>query len=290
LYFYTAFQLGIHSAFPLPELNALPDAPKDISISLRRIESSERQTPPNSSFAVGQVEGVGSYLFREGREIVVEPVRDADESVLRTTLLGPAMAVLLRQRGFAVLHASGIVSNGCAIAFLGQPRGGKSTLAEAFYARGYGVVTDDVLAIRADESGVWVFPGYPSIKLFPDISAFLGCDSSATHKVHSQTEKRAHCVSLRFPHELLPLLCMYVLAPGERNKIEPLTPGDAFLELVRNGRAVNLLRDRDSLGKHLQQTARLAKEVPIFRLRHRRVLCEIPDLVELIRENLARSN
>ena len=290
MYFYVAYQLGIHSAIVFPELAALPDAPKDISIRIRRIDSSERQTPRNCNFAVGEVEGVGSYVFRSGNEIIVEPAPGVEESILRTTLLGPAMAVLLRQRGFAVLHASGVVSNGCAIAFLGQPGWGKSTLAEVFYARGYGVITDDVLAVRIDESYVQVVPGYPSIKLFPDTSAFLGCEASATHRVHSQTEKRAHCVALGFPQGPLPLQRMYVLAGGERNEIEPLQPREVFLELVRNARAVNFLRDRDSLNAHLQQCVRLAKEVPTSRLRRRRVLSDIPDLVELIQEDLAQDN
>jgi hypothetical protein len=197
------------------------------------------------------------------------------------------MAVLLRQRGFAVLHASAIAINGGAIAFLGKSGWGKSTLAEAFYARGYGVVTDDVMAIHLDGVHPHVSPGSPSIKLFPDAADFFGCDVRGSRSVHSQTEKRAHCVALRFPQGSLPLRRMYVLAIGERNEITSLEPRDVFVELARNSRAVVLLRDAASRDAHLRQCAQLAAQVPVFRLSRRPALSALPDLVGLVEADLA---
>src|SRR5581483_5851310 len=165
-----------------------------------------------------------------------------------------------------------------AIAFLGQSGWGKSTLAGALYERGYSVITDDVMAVRVDDSYPHVLPGYPSIKLFPDTATFLGCDGSATHLVHSQTEKRAHSATLRFPDKPFPLQRMYVLAFGECNKITPLQPREVFMELVRNSRAASLLKDVDSLNAHLHQCARLAAEVPVFRLQRRPALSALPDV------------
>ena len=197
------------------------------------------------------------------------------------------MALLLRQRGFAVLHASGITVNGTAVVFLGQSGWGKSTLAQAFYVRGYSVVSDDVMAVRLDDNGAQVLPSYPSIKLFPNAACFLGCEGSALHKVHSQTEKRVHNVAMGFSKEAQPLKRMYMLAGGERNEIQVLQPQEVFGELVRNSRALTLLRDAESLKTHLRQCTRLAASVPAFRLRRRRDLTALPELVELIEKDLA---
>jgi len=83
---------------------------------------------------------------------------------------------------------------------------------------------------------------------------------------------------------------MYVLAGGDTDFIELLKPREIFPELVRNSRAATLLRDSDSLSAHLQQCAKLASAVPVFRLRRRRVLAAIPDLVKLIEKDVAQNN
>ena len=281
---YTAYEMGIRSEVPLPELMAGEPGTNGIAIGLRALDRSEQLAPRSSKYFVGETAGVGTFLVRDGREIIVDPAPGVDEALLRTILLGPIMAVLLRQRGLAVLHASGIAMNGGAIAFLGKSGCGKSTLAEAFYDRGYGVVTDDVLAIHLDETQPHVFPGYPSIKLFPDAAAFLGCDARGTRLVHSQTEKRAHSAALRFPQGSLPMRRMYVLAIGDSNELEPIDPREAFVDLVRNSRAVTLLTDSTSREEHLHQCAQLAEQVPAFRLRRRPVLSSLPDLVRLVAE------
>ena len=256
-------------------------------ISLRRLEHSEQGAARSSKLFVGETAGIGTFLVRDGQEIVVDASPGVDESLLRTILLGPIMAVLLRQRGLAVLHASAIAINDGAIAFLGASGWGKSTLAEAFYARGYGVVTDDVMAIRLDGAQPRVAPGSPSVKLFPDAAEFLGCDARDARRVHSQTEKRAHGVALRFPQGPLPLRRIYVLAIGERNEITPIEPREVFVELARNSRAVVLLTDSTSRSTHLHQCAQLAAQVPVLRLSRRPALSALPDLVGLVEADLA---
>jgi len=290
VFFYTAYKLGIYSQVPLQGLVAVADASEDVAIQLRRIDGFEQDATRNSAYFLGETTGVGMFLVRDGKEIIVDAIPEVDESLLSALLLGPIMAVLLRQRGFAVLHASSVATKGGAIAFLGDSGCGKSTLAEAFYTRGYGVITDDVMAVQINGRCHHVIPGYPSIKLFPHTALFLGCDTSATESVHSQTEKRMHSVALGFPRVPLPLCRMYVLAGGEVDSIEPLKPREIFPELVRNSRAASLLRDSDSRSAHLHQCAKLAAGVPVLRLRRRRVLSAIPDLVRLIEEDLAQNN
>jgi len=290
VFFYTAYNLGIHAQVPLQGLVAMVDAPQDITIDLGSLRTAEQNAPRNSNYFLGETPGVGVFLVRDGKKVVIEPSPGVDESLLGALLLGPIMAVLLRQRGFAVLHASSIATKAGAIAFLGDSGCGKSTLAEAFYRRGYGVITDDVMAVQINGRCHHVIPGYPSIKLFPHTALFLGCDTSATETVHSQTEKRMHSVASGFPQVPLPLCRMYVLAGGDTDFIELLKPREIFPELVRNSRAATLLRDSDSLSAHLQQCAKLASAVPVFRLRRRRVLAAIPDLVKLIEKDVAQNN
>ena len=289
MYFYTAYGLGIHSPIPLPGLVAVENLPKDVAIQLRKLDSSERGASRSRTYCLGEVAGIGTFLVRDGDKIIADPVPGVEESLLCNALLGPGMALLLRQRGMAVLHASGIAIGTAAVAFLGQARWGKSTLAETFYKQGYGVVTDDVMAVRVDGNYPQVIPAYPSVKLLPDAAAFLGCEASATHRVHAQAQKCAYSVVLGFPQGPLPLRRIYVLATGEDNKIEFLQPQEAFVELVRNSRAVSLLKDLDSRNAHLHHCSRLVATVPICLLKRRPVLTDLPEVVRLVEEDLAKS-
>jgi hypothetical protein len=289
LFFYTVYGLIIRSELPFPELEAIEQALEDVAICLHKLNDSEQSPNWGTACFLGETTGVGTFLVRNGDEIIVDPAPGVDELLLRTVILGPVLAVLLRQRGLTVLHASGIAINSGAVAFLGGSGWGKSTLAEAFYNHGYGVVTDDVMAVRVNGSYPKALPGYPSIKLYPHVATLLECDNDAKHLPLPQTEKRAYRVALRFSQKSLPLQRIYVLTVGECNEIEPLPPQEAFVELVRNSRAVSLLRDLDSRNTHLHQCSRLVAEVPICRLKRRPVLTDLPEVVRLIEEDLAKN-
>ena len=73
--------------------------------------------------------GVGACEVRDGREIAVDPAPGVDADLLSTYLLGPALGVLLHQRGGLVLHASAVTVGGGCVAFLADAGWGKSTLA-----------------------------------------------------------------------------------------------------------------------------------------------------------------
>jgi len=286
LFAYTAYGLGIRSEIPLPGLKITRNPPKDVFVLLRELSSIGRPETRTGSFVLGETPGVATFLVRDGKEIIVAPAPTVDKFLLSTILLGPILAVLLRQRGLAVIHASAVVINGGAVAILGQSGWGKSTLATAFYKRGYGVITDDVMAVNVNGSRVKVLPGYPSIKLFPDSARFLECENSITHKLNSHSEKQAHSVESGFPQGALPLRRMYILSSGENNAIEPLQLQETFVELVRNARAITFLNDAQMLNTHLKQCSRLATEVPTFRLKRQPTLASLPEVVKMIEGHL----
>src|SRR5207245_2121597 len=109
---------------------------------------------------------VGAFQITAGREIIVEPASGVEARVLRLFLLGPALALLLVQRGLLVLHASAVEVAGRAIAFLGESGQGKSTTAAAFHACGHPVVADDVVAVQIEDGGPLIYPGLPQLNLW----------------------------------------------------------------------------------------------------------------------------
>lgn len=290
---YLAYGLGIRSALPLPEL--VPGgAATDVIVRLGRVdgvpaEARRQRCYARASATVAHLawQGVGVFRIRGGREILVEPAPEVEERVLRLFLLGPALALLLSQRGLLVLHASAVALDGGAIAFLGESGRGKSTTAAAFYARGHDVVADDVVAVQMERGCPVVFPGFPQLKLWPEVAACLGDAVETLAKLHPQRDKRGRRVTDQFSDRRLPLRALYILTEGPVLAVEPLRAQEAVIELVRHSYAAQLV---PSLGAaaHLLQCAGVAGAAPIRRLMRPPSLAQLPALVRTVTEDLAR--
>lgn len=292
MYCYTAYGLGICSALPLPEL--VPgEAVADVEIRLGRVDpflpeatrtgTGFRATAQEARFFY---EAVGTFLVRGGREIVLEPAPGVEERTLRLFILGPALAILLQQKGRLILHASAISISGGAVALLGGPGWGKSTLAAAIHSRGHGMVADDVTAIQIETISPMVFPGFPQLKLWPEAAVALGYPLETLPQLHPQLQKRARRITHGFSLVPLPLRCIYVLAESTVQEIEPLRPQEALVELVRHSYGVRLLAGTGA-SAHFLQCAHVVQSVAIRRLKRHRSLAALPDLAQMVEADLA---
>ncbi len=289
MYVYQAYNLGIHSELPFPEL--IPaDKPPEVLIRLGKLPVSELKKNNGGDYFRGMVEGLGEFSVQEGREIIFEPASGVDESLMRPLILGPIMSILLRQRGLLVLHASSFAANGQAVAFMGESGWGKSTLVESFHSRGYSILTDDVMAIDINSSSPMVIPGFPQVKLWPDSANAIGHAPESLPRLNAQTSKLAHRLTSGFLQQPLPLKSIYVLAFGDHPEILPLQPQESFIELVRHSRAVNLLCDPNFVSFHFHQCQKLVSNISLCRLQRQRSLAALPEIIKLIEDDLSDIN
>jgi hypothetical protein len=230
-------------------------------------------------------EGVGTIQVRGGREITIDSVAGVQEDLLRHLILGPALAALLQQRDLLVLHASAVVIDHFAVAFLGGKGWGKSSLAGALYSSGYGIAADDVAAVHVGKGRPRVLPAFPQLKLWPDTAASLGNVADGLPELYSGAVKLAQRVDRGFPQTPLPLKCIYVLAQGKTKQIEPLAPGKAFLELVRHSYWAELLQ-ASGASSHFLQCASVSKNTMARYLRMPRSLAQLPDVVRMVEEDI----
>jgi hypothetical protein len=290
---YTAYGLGIRSSLALPELEA-GDGTADAVV--RRGKLAARPAPATGLEMSAHVTAerarfswpdVGTFLVADGTRIIADAAPCVPESVLRLYVLGPALATLLRQRGLLVLHASAVSIAGEAVAFLGGPGWGKSTAAAALHARGHAVVADDVIAVAPAAGGPVVLPGFPWLKLWPDVSRAIGEVPERLPRVHPGLEKRELRVPRGFWQAPLPLRCLYVLGEGETLEAEPLTRQQALVELLRHSYGARALHGVKT-DSHFRQSAAVAGRVPVRRLRNRRSLATLTDVARLIEGDLAQ--
>ena len=296
MYVYSTYGLGIQSELELPELVAGTDSNGTVTIRFGKVEPLPDEVDsqfhsfwatPNETCLCFQ--GSGAFLVRNGNEIIIQPSPKVDERVLRLAILGPALSMLLHQRGLLVLHGSAVVVNGQAASFLGNSGDGKSTMAGVLNRRGHALIADDLSVVDFDSNGdPLLYPGFPQLKLWPEAVTSLGDDLNSLARLHPALEKRArHIKQDDFFENTVALRRLYVLQEADALSIELVPQQQAFIELVRHSHDALLLRQTNSASRHFEQCSRLASIVQMYYLKRPRSLAALPDVAQLIEENLA---
>ena len=295
LYSYCAYGLRIDSAIYLPELvsDELLSEPSDITIRLGKVGLHSHANETTRGFWVRgnqtcyYLHKVGAFLVSEGRHILVEPYPGAARKSLRLSILGPALALALHQRGFFLLHASAISIEGAVVAFLGGHGWGKSTMAALLHALGHTVVSDDVTAL--DLQNHTVVPSFPQLKLWPDAVRALGLSSLRLPQVHPELEKRALRFTKGFAPCPLPLRRLYVLGIGQLTAVEILRPTQALEEIICHwygARFGPTFFNSLDFREHFLRASGLARAVPVRRLQRPTTLLDDPDLPKAIEREI----
>lgn len=287
---YWAYGLTFRSELSFPELSRAEGAP-DAEIRFERLASlsesggdgpGERVSPKRTSL---ELDGLGVLSVSDGRLISINPLPGAHPAALRLAVLGTAMGLLLRQRGYLVLHASAVFVGGRGVAFVGDTGQGKSTTAAALCAHELELASDDVTAVSVDADGCNLVMGYGQLKVSPDVAAALGHSPHTLPRLIPNGEKRALAVGHSASRTQVPLRRVYALAEGPALRIAHLGPHDAFLSLVRHTYRPWLL-PQTSQRQHFEQCATLATRVGVSQLDVPRDLAALPALARLVLEDL----
>lgn len=294
MYSYFGYGLNIQSVLPLPELLPANGAPADVVISRGPVqypnpkpESGREYCSMTPQEAYLFWEDFGTFLVKEGNQIVIDPRCDIEDRVVRLPLLGAGMAVLLHQRGHYVMHASAVGIDDGAIAFLGPKGHGKSSMAAAFYARGHRLLADDLVAVDLiDSRSPMVVPGFPQFKLWPETAeALLQDDRERLPFLAPGYEKRGRRATEGFSFQPLKLKCLYVISEAEELELVPLTPQDAIADLIGNSYIARFGRNAlygTAAARHLQQSVSLINHVPVYRLKRPDSLALLPSVVNTV--------
>lgn len=181
----TVFGLDVRAAEPLPFLRPATAGPTgrtlDVSLQAGGVEglgwpataeliSDQRELDGSVNFRIEADPEAGyliwgpaygrNLLSSDGLQVICAEGSggaDAWQRLLIAQVL-PFAAVL---RGLEVLHASAVVVDGGAVAFLGPSGAGKTSLALALCRRGAGFLADDVLALEQEDERLVGHPGTP---------------------------------------------------------------------------------------------------------------------------------
>lgn len=221
---YSCYDFRLRSELPLGELTPAGEADAGALVEVRigslpvRLASAAigGALQASADEALLTVDGVGRFLVRGGREIVVEPAPEASERNVRLFLLGSALGILCHQRGLLPLHANAVLIDGAAVAFAGPSGIGKSTLAAYFARAGYPVLCDDVCVVGFDAAGrPHAWPGLPRLKLWREAALAFGHEPATLDRAVDGFDKFQLPLSQEGERRSARLRRVYLLARAE---------------------------------------------------------------------------
>ena len=305
-HWFRAYGLLFGASIPIPEMTAAdvaglprgaaPDvviADGDFPDSLPDPVVRSRVHEVNAEALLLRVDGVGRYLVSGGREVLIDPDPAATAHDVRVYLLGTCLGALLHQRGFLVLHASGVATERGAVLFAGASGAGKSTLLAELLRRGYKMVVDDVCAVRFDaEDQPIVVPSYPRTRLWADAAAQFAIDTTNLPRTRSSWDKFERQVPEQFSDReanLTHVFCLAAPCDGGELSLERLGPIDAFTTLVENTYRGILLDGLDRRTDHFELASRAARAVEVIRVRRPAGSYGVEEVADVVVRALAGS-
>src|SRR5436305_3118203 len=170
--------------------------------------------------------GVAQVLVStDGGELLCDP--DPEHPDWTFILSAQALPLAATLAGFEVLHASGVVLDGGAVLFAGDPGAGKSSLAAALVREGAGLLGDDAIALRESEGVLWAHPGAGSLYLRDAERDRLSAEERQGHGAATRFAGRERYTAPRSP--AAPLAALFLLERAEQGPaLERLDPVDPF--------------------------------------------------------------
>ena len=223
-------------------------------------------------------QGIGTVLILNGSEVVVSIEPGTDEADLAPFITGAVFGNLLHQRGLMILHGSSVAVGGKAVAFLGEKEAGKSTTALHLHARGYPLLTDDLLPLEFGHGEIRTIPGFPQIKLCTDTLEAAGLEPAALPRINRFVDKRAYRCTDGFVSEPMRISRLYILTEGPKIAIQRLDPSEAFIEIVRNTYLHRYLQATGRTATHFKRCEAVVETLPIFRLSRPRQFHLLPEV------------
>jgi len=206
-------------------------------------------------------------LDRATRTITVHRSPEADPGLMPIFIEGSVLAHALSAAGLLVLHSSAVEVGNRALAIVGTPGAGKSTLAALLCAAGARLVTDDALRVDATDSGTMCFPGTRGLRLRP-AAASLGAEVEGA-VVMKTADGRTAVLPARPADaqlELGAVLVPELSREARRLRVRRLGAMEGLQELLRHPR-LTLWRASEPIGRLFELTAEIAEGLPVYRAR-----------------------
>lgn len=231
------------------------------------------------------------YIWPE--RILCHLLDTAYDYMVELHFLGFVLSYWLERQGIPALHASAVVVDGCAAAFLSSNKGGKSSLAASLMQLGYPLLTDDILPIERCGKSFKGRSGYPQMRMWPDQAEYFLGYYEPLEKVHPGLSKRRIPVGIdglgSFCYEAQSLGCFYLPERREVDKVEitPFSLGEAIVALTNHSFLAGMVEAAGWQTSRFHLFAQLAQQIPVRRIVYPDGMEHLPMVRQAILEDLS---
>jgi hypothetical protein len=288
------------------EIESAVTAYEEIAVQDRNMISDGSISSIQRIWSVPKVDGQGIQLFyrsptpgaadffvdSQARKVECRRSAPATLQDVTTLLLGTVLNYVLRARGIVCLHACVINIGSKAVAVIGDKGTGKSTTAAAFARAGYPILSDDMGAISAQESGWLVHPGYPRLRLWRSTLEALQMPCSGLTPVLTPMDKYYFDLSSASDHgpwlfqaTPLPLTAIYLISRDTELTepvVEPLSGIEKMTTLVTHTSSHFAPLNQNQRSAEFQALSRMGSTVPLSRVRYPSGIERLPELMSTI--------
>jgi hypothetical protein len=230
------------------------------------------------------------FLSADTAHIQCRPLPRIPEVTLRHLLLDNVIPLVLSRRESIVLHASAVLTTQGVIVFAGKSGQGKSTLAASLARKGYALVSDDCLVLRAEHGSWTALPSYPGVRLWPSTAEGLLWGDKHTSDVAHYTVKRriSDTDLLPFANSPAPIRELFFLTDESSTVfIQRLSARRAFISLIESAHNLDI-RDASFLERQFEAVGQLTEDLPAYEIHYPRQFAALTTVLEAIRKHLER--
>ena len=225
---------------------------------------------------------------RAGNAIVCTPLAGVALATIEQLLLDQVLPKVLDLRGQTCLHASTVVIDGAAVAFLGNSGSGKSTLAASF-ERTRPVLGDDCLAVVFELENVIAHASYLSLRLCRDAARAVFGVGEDEEAVSPRMSWKVRVPFARTSADSFPFRAAYVLdaTPAEEVSVTPLGQRDGFIAYANYIHRLDPMNPA-RLERELATLSELSRRVPVSKLSYPRRFDALASARALVLADLER--
>lgn len=295
---HAAYGIVVDCQIPLPLDPAASNAAPDLRIEQHRVDDTGvHYAPVQGVDDAGEVwiemgwdgrrtvlrfTGVIAELI--GDQITVDADADRDLDYVGHLILDHVIPRWLALQGDLVLHAGAVVSpRGHAVALIGDPGQGKSSMTTALGQAGWHVLTDDACRLVRHGNEWQAHPSYPGTRLLSDSREVLVPHAASTPMTESADK---HRVVADLPIASAPARLLIVVELGDESAVPSLhrlSYSRATASLTRHSffLAPQLV---DLAPRAFTLSSTLAEAVPCLGLEFPRRWDVYPELIELLEQ------
>lgn len=274
-YIYCSFGLVIESDILMPEL-ILGAGKSDISIIIGKVpDEIEEIVDQAVDYKISKteflffVDKVAKYYVKEGRLIIVEPSKGADDASVKVYLIGTAIGAALLQRGLLPIHGSSVLFHGHAVIFTGYSGAGKSTICAGLRNQGFEFLGDDISVVTINEAGVpEVQSSFPQQRLCTDTAEKMGYNKDELQLACKEDDKYVISDYKNFNTGSAVLAAIFELSAKQDGEVEltEIKGTEKLKQIINNIYYFSILTRLGIKETYFKQCLAVAKNINYYRL------------------------